>query len=75
MFITHDLATVRAIADDVVVMKQGEVVDAGSKERVFTPPNHPYTDLLLSSVPRMDPDWLDRLLLERGSRSVMEQAL
>lgn len=75
MFITHDLATVRAIADDVVVMKQGEVVDAGSKERVFTPPNHPYTDLLLSSVPRMDPDWLDRLLLERGPRSVMEQAL
>jgi len=66
MFITHDLATVRSIADEVVVMKEGRVVEAGPKGEMFTPPHHPYTDLLLSSVPEMDPDWLDSLLERRG---------
>ncbi len=66
MFITHDLATVRSIADEVVVMKEGRVVEAGSKTEMFRPPHHAYTDLLLSSVPEMDPDWLDKLLEERA---------
>lgn len=66
MFITHDLATVRAIADEVVVMKDGRIVEAGPKDDIFRPPHHDYTDLLLSSVPEMDPHWLDRLLAERG---------
>ncbi len=66
MFITHDLATVRAIADEVVVMKTGNVVEQGPKGEMFTPPHHPYTDLLLSSVPEMDPEWLSTLLEERG---------
>jgi peptide/nickel transport system ATP-binding protein len=66
MFITHDLATVRAIADEVVVMQHGRVVEQGPKEEMFTPPHHDYTDLLLSSVPEMDPDWLDNLLDERA---------
>ncbi|MCG8617090.1 MAG: ABC transporter ATP-binding protein, partial [Desulfobacterales bacterium] len=65
LFITHDLATVRAIADDVVVMYQGRVVEHGPRDEVFTPPHHEYTELLLSSVPEMDPDWLDRVLAER----------
>jgi peptide/nickel transport system ATP-binding protein len=65
MFITHDLATVRAIADEVVVMKEGLVVEAGPKLEVFQPPHDPYTELLLSSVPEMDPDWLTHLLEER----------
>ncbi len=68
MFITHDLATVKAIADEVVVMQNGRVVEAGPKTEMFTPPHHSYTDLLLSSVPEMDPDWLDRLLAERGDQ-------
>ncbi len=66
MFITHDLATVRSIADEVVVMQYGKVVEQGPKNEMFTPPHHEYTDLLLSSVPEMDPDWLDRLLEERA---------
>ncbi|MEX2630331.1 MAG: ABC transporter ATP-binding protein [Tistlia sp.] len=66
MFITHDLATVKAIADEVVVMLQGEVVESGPKTQMFTPPHHDYTELLLSSVPEMDPDWLDHLLAERA---------
>ena len=67
MFITHDLATVRAIADHVVVMKEGKVVEQGPKEEMFKPPHDPYTELLLSSVPEMDPDWLDKLLAERAA--------
>ncbi|EYD73223.1 ABC transporter ATP-binding protein [Limimaricola hongkongensis] len=74
MFITHDLATVKAIADEVVVMKEGRVIEQGPKTAMFTPPHHPYTDLLLSSVPEMDPDWLDRLLAERGVEALGEQA-
>ena len=66
MFITHDLATVRAIADEIVVMLLGEIVEQGDKATVLTPPHHEYTELLLSSVPEMDPDWLDRVLLARG---------
>ncbi|MEB8388118.1 ABC transporter ATP-binding protein [Rhodobacteraceae bacterium KMM 6894] len=66
MFITHDLATVRSIADEVVVMQHGRVVEQGPKDDMFTPPHHPYTDLLLSSVPEMDPNWLTTLLEERG---------
>ena len=74
MFITHDLATVRSIADEVVVMRQGKVVEAGPKDVMFKPPHHPYTDLLLSSVPEMDPDWLTNLLEERGADNVGEAA-
>ncbi|MCR8722851.1 ABC transporter ATP-binding protein [Frigidibacter sp. ROC022] len=66
MFITHDIATVRAIADDVVVMQSGKVVEQGEKADVLSPPHDPYTELLLSSVPEMDPDWLTRLLKERA---------
>ena len=74
MFITHDLATVRSIADEVVVMRQGKVVEAGPKDVMFKPPHHPYTDLLLSSVPEMDPDWLTNLLEERGADNIGEAA-
>lgn len=74
MFITHDLATVRSIADEVVVMRQGKVVEAGPKDVMFKPPHHPYTDLLLSSVPEMDPDWLTNLLEERGTDNIGEAA-
>ncbi len=51
LFITHDLATVKAIADSIAVMYRGEVVRYGPKSQVLTPPFDAYTDLLLSSVP------------------------
>ncbi|HED12508.1 MAG TPA: ABC transporter ATP-binding protein [Gammaproteobacteria bacterium] len=74
LFITHDLATVRAIADDVIVMLQGRIVEQGPREEIFSPPHHEYTELLLSSVPEMDPNWLDQLIKNRnntgGMRSV-----
>ena len=68
LFITHDLATVKAIADSIVVMYRGEVVQQGPKHEILTPPHHPYTDLLLSSVPEMDTAWLDGVLAERADR-------
>ena len=74
MFITHDLATVRSIADEVVVMQNGKVVEQGPKDKMFRPPHHEYTDLLLSSVPEMDPDWLTNLLEERGVDNIGEAA-
>jgi peptide/nickel transport system ATP-binding protein len=75
MFITHDLATVRAIADEVVVMKDGNVVEQGIKSKMFKPPHHPYTELLLGSVPEMDPKWLDRLLDSRGKDNLGDAAI
>ena len=75
MLITHDLSTVRAIADEVVVMKDGLIVEAGPKDDMFTPPHHAYTDLLLSSVPEMDPDWLDQLLEQRGAENLGDAAV
>ena len=74
MFITHDLATVRAIADRVVVMLQGRIVEQGPKDEVFTPPHHEYTELLLSSVPEMDPDWMDNVIAERLAKGGIESA-
>ncbi len=65
MFITHDLATVKAISDEIVVMLQGRIVEQGVKEDVLKPPHHEYTELLLSSVPEMDTEWLDTLLERR----------
>jgi len=65
MFITHDLATVKAIADEIVVMLQGEIVEQGAKQEILTPPHHAYTELLLSSVPEMDSGWLDSVLEKR----------
>ena len=66
LFITHDISTVKAISDQVVVMNLGKVVEQGTKVEVFSPPHPPYTELLLSSVPEMDPDWLTNLNSERS---------
>lgn len=65
IFITHDMAMVRAIADDVVVMQNGRVVEQGSKAQVFAPPWNDYTHLLISSTPEMRVGWLEQVLSER----------
>jgi len=65
IFITHDIATVKAISDQIVVMLQGKVVEQGMKSEILSPPFPEYTELLLSSVPEMDPDWLTGLLKSR----------
>jgi len=62
LFITHDLATVRAISDSIAVMLQGEVVRYGTHEQVLTAPFDDYTDLLLRSVPQMKLGWLEEAI-------------
>jgi len=65
LFITHDLGTVKRIANKVAVMLKGKLVAGGETSKVFAPPYHPYTELLLSSVPEMRSDWLDEVLSSR----------
>ncbi|MCB1398337.1 MAG: ABC transporter, partial [Rhodobacteraceae bacterium] len=69
LFITHDIATVRAIADSIAVMYQGRVQRYGTKTEVLAPPFDDYTDLLLSSVPEMEIGWLERVLSSRKMAS------
>ncbi|KPP81016.1 MAG: peptide/nickel transport system ATP-binding protein [Rhodobacteraceae bacterium HLUCCO07] len=69
LFITHDLATVRAIADSIAVMYQGKVVRYGTKSEVMSPPFDDYTDLLLSSVPEMKLGWLEEVIANRKMES------
>jgi peptide/nickel transport system ATP-binding protein len=69
LFITHDLATVKAIADSIAVMFQGEVVRYGPKSQVLAPPFDDYTDLLLSSVPEMKLGWLEETVANRKMES------
>lgn len=69
LFITHDLATVRAIADSIAVMYQGKVVRYGAKSEVLSPPFDDYTDLLLSSVPEMNLGWLENVIATRKMES------
>jgi len=66
IFITHDIAVVKAISDEIVVMFQGGVVEQGLKSKVLDPPYKDYTQLLLESVPEMDPTWLDQISTNRG---------
>jgi len=72
IFITHDLATVEAIADEVVVMYQGRVVEQGLKEEIFAPPHPEYTRLLLASVPKMEIGWLDGVIAARDGAAAAE---
>ena len=74
LFITHDLATVKTISDEIIVMLRGRIVEQGEKQEVLTPPHHEYTELLLSSVPEMDPDWLDGVLEKREAAAQMSTA-
>jgi peptide/nickel transport system ATP-binding protein len=68
LFISHDLATVASIADRVIVMYAGCICEEGSVAEVFSPPYHPYTSLLISSVPELRQDWLNDVLESRDAR-------
>lgn len=59
MFISHDISTVRAICDEVIVLYAGHRVEAGQRDVLAAPPYHPYTGLLVDSVPALKPGWLD----------------
>lgn len=61
LMITHDLGVVANIADEIVVMHRGRVMEAGTRDAVLSAPRHPYTRALLEAVPKVDPDWQERL--------------
>ena len=61
MFISHDISTVRAICDEIVVLYAGHKVETGSRQTLMAPPFHPYTDLLISSVPELRCGWLEQV--------------
>ena len=64
VFISHDLSTVASFADYIVVLYSGKVVDQGTVDEVLSPPYHPYTRLLIASVPELRVGWLEESINE-----------
>jgi peptide/nickel transport system ATP-binding protein len=73
MFITHDFGVVAEIADRVVVMQQGKVVEQGPAEQILTRPDHPYTRMLISSVPSLTPP--ERVAASRSEAALVARGL
>jgi peptide/nickel transport system ATP-binding protein len=69
LMITHNLSVVRRVADDVAVMRDGSIIAHGTLDEVFGNPEHPYTRLLLASVPELRTDWLSGILATRANPS------
>ena len=59
VFISHDLSTIASFADRIVVMYNGKIVEQGLVHEVLSPPSHPYTELLISSIPELRVGWLE----------------
>ena len=76
LFITHDLSTVSYLGGEMMVITNGKVVEQGAVRTVMADPSHPYTRLLLDSVPRPDPDqrWTDRITVDdKGDQILVDQ--
>ena len=71
VFISHDLSTVASFANRVVVLYAGRVAEQGPTQRILTPPHHPYTRLLLNSVPEMRTGWLEGHRATREAEQAM----
>jgi peptide/nickel transport system ATP-binding protein len=67
VFITHDISKVASMADSIMVMYQGRIVESGPAEAVLGSPAHPYTRMLLNSVPELRTNWLDEHLAKRAA--------
>jgi len=66
LYVTHDLASARYVADDVLVMYAGQIVEEGPADEVLTSPLHPYTQLLLASVPDPSRDGHEEIEVRKG---------
>ena len=75
MFISHDLSTVASFADHIVVLYAGRVVEQGRTQDVLSPPYHPYTRLLLSSVPELRTGWLEDVMESREAQAGIARAV
>ncbi len=69
MFISHDLSTVASFADEIAVLYAGRLVEAGDTRGVLAPPRHPYSDLLVSSVPELRMGWLEDTAAMRATKA------
>jgi len=69
VFISHDLSTVASFADEIVVLYAGRVAEQGPTDQVLSPPYHPYTRLLVSSVPEPRVGWLEDTMKRQESAS------
>lgn len=67
IMITHDLGVVADMADEIIVMYAGKIVEKGSNEEIFYNPRHPYTWALMNSVPRLDLDNKEQLVTIEGT--------
>ncbi|MDP3315988.1 MAG: dipeptide ABC transporter ATP-binding protein [Devosia sp.] len=67
VFISHDLSVVKYIADDVMVMYLGEAVEFGSREKLFSAPEHPYTQALFAATPRADVESIKARLARKAA--------
>ncbi len=65
LFITHDISTIASLAQDIVVMSEGKIMEQGPVKKVLTEPEHPYTKVLMASVPHLRIGWLDEAINER----------
>ena len=73
IFISHDLSAVASFADDIAVLYAGLVVEQGPANRVLAPPYHPYTRLLIASVPELSQGWLERTLEMRETQAGIDR--
>ena len=73
LFISHDLSVVRYLADRIIVMYLGQIMESGATDEIFSPPYHPYTEALLSAIPIADPHVTKRhIVLEGALPSVLD---
>ncbi len=75
VFISHDLSTVASFADEIVVLYAGRVVEQGPANQVLSPPYHPYTRLLISSVPELRVGWLEETMQTQEAQAGIDRVV
>lgn len=75
VFISHDLSTVASFADEIVVLYAGRVAEMGPTDQVLSPPFHPYTKLLISSVAQMRVGWLEETMKSREALTAISRSV
>ena len=75
VFISHDLSTVASFADEIVVLYAGRVVEKGPVDEVLSPPFHPYTRLLISSVPELRVGWMEEMLATSTAQAGIDRVV
>jgi peptide/nickel transport system ATP-binding protein len=75
VFISHDLSTIASFADEIVVLYAGRVVEQGKTDLVLSPPYHPYTRLLIASVPELRIGWLEETMQTQAAQAGIDRVV